>query len=204
MDTQIDWEKRKKGDIGNDCLVSVDCTDCPIEEPHPFETNWSKRWYSHKFKGAALRYEVAISIVGGDVVWVNGPFPPGLFNDVDIFKQGLATFLERNERVEADGGYVGADPTYVKSKYGLTHSFSGRDKRSEVRARHETVNSRFKFWNSLSTKSRHSILKHGSIFRAVACITQIAFESGEGLFAIDDYSDKKFLEWDMLTDVTFE
>jgi hypothetical protein len=41
--------------------VIVDGTDFRINEP----TDFSTKWFSHKFKGPGLRYEVAISIKGG-------------------------------------------------------------------------------------------------------------------------------------------
>eukprot|EP00171_Calliarthron_tuberculosum_P023094 IDg23094t1 len=40
------------------CRVSVDGTDCQIAEPRPF----NRGWYSHKFKGPGVRYEVGIVI----------------------------------------------------------------------------------------------------------------------------------------------
>ena len=36
-------------------VLSVDGTDCPIEEPRPFD----KAWFSQKFKGPGVKYEVA-------------------------------------------------------------------------------------------------------------------------------------------------
>lgn len=69
--SQIKWENRLLGATGDFCLVSVDGTDFRIYERHPF---WSG-WFSHKFKGPGVRYEVAVCIKTGDVVWINGPFP---------------------------------------------------------------------------------------------------------------------------------
>ena len=190
---------RKKRDIGNDCYVSIDCVDCPIEEPHPFDTVWSKRWFSPKFKGPGLRYEIAISILEGDIVWVNGPFPPGLYNDVQIFEeQGLQSMLEKNERVECDGIYIGCDPVYCKSNYGITHAQAGKEIRNRVRARHETGNRRLKIFNYIrDRRSRHGILKHGTMFKACARIVQISIEEGDKLFEITNYSDAEFLKEDM-------
>ena len=53
--------------------MTVDGTDVMIWEPTPF----SKMWYSHKFHGAELRYEIGMCIQTGDIVWVNGPFKCG-------------------------------------------------------------------------------------------------------------------------------
>jgi hypothetical protein len=55
---QIIWENRKKLDKSNDCLTTVDGTDFRIPA-------WGRKFYSHKFKGSGLRYEVALSILGG-------------------------------------------------------------------------------------------------------------------------------------------
>lgn len=40
-------------------------------EPTPFD---AKR-FSHKFKEPSLRFEEGITIDGGDLVWVHGPYP---------------------------------------------------------------------------------------------------------------------------------
>ena len=42
----------------------------------------------------------------GDLVWIQGPYPDGRFNDIAIFNKVLRNFLEPSERVEADNGYV--------------------------------------------------------------------------------------------------
>jgi hypothetical protein len=63
---------------------------------------------SHKYAGkSALRYELGVSILGGDLVWIQGPYPAGKYTDLKIFNKVLHHFLYQGERVEADGGYVG-------------------------------------------------------------------------------------------------
>ena len=112
--TQILWENRKRGDTGNDCLVSDDGTDLPLA------VSYLKELHSYKFKHAALRYEVALCIKTGDICWWNGPFEPGLYNDEMIFKMGLLGMLEDGERVETDQGYKGSCPQYTKCPGQLT------------------------------------------------------------------------------------
>jgi hypothetical protein len=51
----------------------VDGTDFHIREPEPFDPEW----YTKKFNGPGVRYEVGIAIQTGYIVWVNGPFKPG-------------------------------------------------------------------------------------------------------------------------------
>ena len=98
-------------DIGNDCLVSVDGTDMRTYEPRRF----SKKWYSHKFHGPGLRYEIAVAIRTGLIVAVNGPYPCGSFPDAKIFKNGLQHRLGRFERIEGDKGYAELAPAYAKT-----------------------------------------------------------------------------------------
>ena len=47
-------------DTDNDCLMSVDGTDVPIPER-------GLDWYSYKFRGSGLHYEVALGIKTGDI-----------------------------------------------------------------------------------------------------------------------------------------
>ena len=71
---QIDWENRLKGDIGRDCLISVDGTDFRIQQ----QKGSYKYWFGYKFKAPGFRYEVGISIMCGDIVWMNGSTHVGL------------------------------------------------------------------------------------------------------------------------------
>ena len=182
VNIQIVWENRKLGDSADDCLVSVDCTDFEIQEPTAF---W-KGWYSHKFKGPGLRYEIAVSLKRGDIVWVNGPYACGMWPDITIFRASLKTFLDPYERVEADDGYSGEDPVTCKTPGGLS---SRCDKeaaklRLRIRARHETVNARIKTFGALKQRSRHPTENHGMFVRAVIVLTQLMIENGEPLFGL--------------------
>jgi hypothetical protein len=60
--------------------ITIDGTDFSIYEPAPFSTEW----FSHKFKGPGVRYELAISIRGGNTVHIHGPFPAKC-RDIEIF-----------------------------------------------------------------------------------------------------------------------
>ena len=83
-------ENRFKDDMGNDCLMTVDGTDCPINEPKPF----NKAYYSHKMNGLALRYEVGVSILCGDICWVHGPFRAGANSDVSVLKDFVDILIQ--------------------------------------------------------------------------------------------------------------
>ena len=60
--------------------ISVDGTDCPIHEPCPFD----KAWFSQKFKGPGVKYEIAIDVLTGDCVWISGPYQASK-SDIKIF-----------------------------------------------------------------------------------------------------------------------
>jgi hypothetical protein len=77
------------------CFMSVDCFDCPINEPWPFR----KLWYSQKLNGPGVKYEVGVCIATGHIVWFNGPFPAGE-NDGTIFSETLGPMLCEDEGAE--------------------------------------------------------------------------------------------------------
>ena len=81
-------------------LKSLDGADFRIPEPSPF----SPKWYSHKFNGAALRYEIALEVESGCIVWAYGGFPAGM-RDIDIAKRKFIKQLKKGEKAVADKGY---------------------------------------------------------------------------------------------------
>ena len=158
---------------GSSCLLSVDGTDFKIQEQTPF---WSG-WRSHKFNGPGLRYEVAVCIQTGFIVWANGPFAAGAFPDITIFRSKLKKLLFPWERVEADLGYRGDKSVHGPDDHAPTFGqYIAKDK---VRDRHETINKLFKEFNCLKQIFRHDISNHGTVFNAVAVITQLSIEMGE-------------------------
>jgi hypothetical protein len=131
-------------DRGKTCKVTVDGTDCPINDPKPFD----KMWYSHKFKKAGLRYELAVCIQTGWIVWVNGPYPCGSWPDIKIFRHHLKAKLHVGEMVEADLGYRGEQQCIRVPNNAV--SLSNQRAANRARARHETINS---WLNSFGARS---------------------------------------------------
>jgi hypothetical protein len=180
---QIVWDNRKQGDLGNDCLVSVDGTDCPVPQQRSLAP---KPFFSHKFRGHGLRYEITICIIAGDIVSIVGPFPCGNWLDIEIFCYFLKGMLDRFERVEADDGYVGEDPESIKVPGGVVERQLYI--RGHVRRRHETVNKRIKQFKCRVTVFRHDLSFHGPCFWACAMLTQLAINHVNP-FSIDDCTD---------------
>lgn len=155
--------------------MSCDGTDFRVaEQGRPF--------YSFKFKKSGLRYEVCLCILTGHIVWINGPYECGLWPDISIFRNSLLSCLGPNKRVEADDGYIGEAPVYVKCPKSFTNPEETKWMQTRVRSRQETVNKRFKNWGILKQVFRGEIPKHGDAFRAIAVMTQLSIEDGEPLF----------------------
>ncbi len=54
---------------------------------------------SHKYAGkSALRYELGVDIVAGNLVWIQGPYPAGKYTDIKNFDMVLRHFLELGKR----------------------------------------------------------------------------------------------------------
>ena len=157
--------------------MTVDGTDFRIAEH-------GRAFYSHKFKKSGLRYEVGVSIIHGDIVWINGPFECGKWPDIKIMRSSLCSELDQNERVEADDGYIGEAPRRVKCPKSFTNKKDNEMMQSRARNRQETVNARFKKWQILRQIYGHDIVKHGDVFATIAIITQLSINRGEKLFEV--------------------
>jgi hypothetical protein len=184
---KIVFESRKDSGSLNDCLISVDGIDCRIPQQGPAIPG--NPFSSFKFKGkCGLRYEIGVDILAGNIVWIEGPYAAGKYPDVEIFRRGLAQWLDEFERVEADEGYIGEAPLKVKCPGCPSNPTDHQSLQKRVQGRHESVNGRFKNWEILKVMYRHDIMEHGNVFWAIAVITQISIDEGERLFEVE-YSD---------------
>ena len=148
----------------------------------PVQHHFDPKFMSHKFKSNAVKYEVGVCILSGNIVWINGPFRGGE-SDITIIRQAALDALDKNEMIEADGGYNG-EPYYIK----CPNDASSRNQRyikTVARSRHETTNKRFKIFEILKIRFRHSMLQHSMCFRAVAVITQLNIEHGAPLYSLE-------------------
>jgi hypothetical protein len=159
----------------------VDGVDCPIYEPQ----NFDPKWWSHKFNGPALRYELGINILSSDLCWLNGPFIPGPNNDWLIFRDGgLMDNLNCGETVVADSVYHWP----AETPNGLNNNLQRLQ--SLARSRHENFNKRIKAWKCLSHPWRHKRSLHSLAFRAVAIINHLETKYARPLFPVD-YDDSE-------------
>ena len=154
LQTQIDFESRLGAhDLLNDCTMTVNGTDFLI--PQKGAATKGTAFASHKYAGkSALRYELGVDILTGNLVWIQGPYPAGKYTDIKIFNKVLRNFLELGKWVEADEeGYRG-HPDKIKCPGSDANPAENRAMQGRaVRARHETLNGRLKNWGILSTRS---------------------------------------------------
>jgi hypothetical protein len=174
----IVFENRfKNWDGRTQCLVCIDGTDVPIMEPG----NRSSIWWSHKFNGPGIRYEVGTCIQTAEIVWFRGPFPCN-FSDRDIFDTFLSEKLIPGEGVEADSGYSGRPQIFVP---GVAQTSVERKQKSQVCGRHENVNGRLKVFGVMKRWDNHDTAKHALFARCVAIIVQLSFTLGEKLYDVE-------------------
>jgi hypothetical protein len=162
-------------------VISVDGVHCRTAEcrKHP-----SRKWYSHKFAGPGLAYELGIAIRRNQLVWMRGPFMAST-HDITIFREegGLMSKIPAGKRVIGDSGYKGESETVVAVRNPLD-TYAVKKFKNRARARHENFNARIKIFKILDERFRHGLEKHQVVFEAVCVITQYALENCSPLFDV--------------------
>jgi hypothetical protein len=161
-------------------FVSLDATDCPVEEPTTETENFLPRYYSHKLHSAGLKYEIGINLRTGIMVWVFGGVPCGEYNDLGLSRLSYVEQLRPGELTVTDDGYNDGNYFMFPRAYpDYAHELKA------IAQRHETINNLFKRWNVLRTPFRHELEKHRLCFYAIAHIVQLMIMSGEPLYHIE-------------------
>ena len=174
---QIKWENKFHVYHGGLCLVTMDGTDFWMCELKPF----TKDFYSHKFAKEGLHYEVGVCIETGLIVWINGPFVAGKYNDITIFQSKMIYELLDWEMVEVDQGYVG-QLNKICMKYEL--GVSENQFEAKTRARGEMINRRFKNLHILTDRFGHKISMHSYVFCAFVVLIQISLTPGSATYNV--------------------
>jgi DDE superfamily endonuclease len=162
-------------------LLTVDGVHCRVQEPlHPTKSK-DPSYYSHKFKTAALDYELGISVFDNALVWMNGPFK-GSRHDITVFRRaGLKQQIPEGHRIIGDTGYLGE--SLVISTPNAHDPAALRKFKSRARARHESFNGRLKNFKCLDERFRHGVEQHKVVFEAICVICQYQLETGSPLFS---------------------
>lgn len=181
MSKVIHWQKRNCGSHpGEKFKITVDGTHFLIEEVYNCDGTVNQGYWSHKFNGAGLAYEIALAIYSDNIVWVNGPYRAGM-SDLKIFKEkGLVKLLSiAKERAVADGTYN----HWAASQRGHG-SHDWKSAKNRFRARQETVNRRLKIFRCLQDRWRHDHELHGEVVRAICFLTQLSFQQNPLMDAV--------------------
>ena len=105
-------------------------------------------------RGAAVSYELALSIWAGKLVWINGPFPAGEIDLVIYKKQGgLKSKIPPGKRLIGDKIYLTKNTPEISGRNLYDNEKLGKFK-ERVKARHETFNRRLKSFNILDNRFR--------------------------------------------------
>ena len=157
-------------DVLNDCTMTVDGTEFHI--PQKGIATKGNAFGSHKYVGkSALRYELGVIILTGNLVWIKGPYPAGKYTNIKKIYKVLRNFLEPGERIEAVRG-TAATPT--KSNAGQQRKSGGESgDAGEGKGTSRDANRRLKNWGILSQVFRHHIMMHGDVLRACKRKTEI-------------------------------
>ena len=166
-------------------VVTVDGVDMKTWEPMHETFPHDRQFFSKKFAHGGLKYELAVSVFWGRLVWINGPYKAGC-HDLTIFRNGLKDRLADGKMAIADRGYVSSreDEVHKLATPRATDSTELAKFKSRCRCRHETFNGRIKNPRILSDTYRHSLDNHQAAFEAVCVLVQYQIMNGSTLFNI--------------------
>jgi hypothetical protein len=171
----------EEADDGFIFFMTVDGTHSPIKEPRPFSTIWS----SHKFGGdAGVNYEIGLSISKQKLIWLYGPTPAGLKNDLEIAREALIPKLRafrkgKPRRMLADGIYNSEDVLDVVTLKNELDSRDMEEFKDRAMARQENYNSLIHNWKVTDHMFRsHDLDEHQVCFEAVNAICCYQLDNG--------------------------
>lgn len=136
---------------------------------------------------AAVQCEVAVSINGGDIVHINGPFRAGLWPHISIFWSCLIYKLYHGKMVEADCAYRVQLNCLLPVDYATPLEKAQKNKAC---ASQETVNWRFKQFGALGNCFQHHVSWNNmslyqAVFETVVVVAQLDINNGNNLFHVD-------------------
>lgn len=184
--SKINWNDRLSSTHSQfpACLVSVNGTELRIEKPTPF----SPQWFSHKFRGPCVQYEIEISITNSKILWFNGPFSCGAWPDLSMFNLKVCLSLYSSESVNSDWGYRHARRIMPTDIFPHVRLFHGH-----ISARHETCNERFKRFSIIRRMFRHNVQLRGRVFHAVSKMILLYISYEKPHFQINEWLKHKLL-----------
>ena len=130
-------------------------------------------YYSVKSKCHTLKYELAVTMDGSNIIWINGPYK-GSVHDLKIARDKLCDHMKEGEKGLADKGYIGDIHFLCPFKPARTESETKfNSKHYSIRQIIERINARLKKFQCLKQIWRSDLNKHFLVFYCVCYIVQI-------------------------------
>lgn len=109
---------------------------------------------------------------------MNGPYPPGRYADIKIFKISLLNQLKSTERVIGDNCY-----THAKFYTAKNVKYDSFRVCYRLRSHHEKVNELLKNHEFIHQKFRHHVSLHGVVSHTVDQITEMMIRESDPMFS---------------------
>lgn len=172
----IDPRKRFTHQAPGNVYVSVDTTYCAVWM-NVSDWEYQRPFYSGYAGLHCLKYEIAVQVWTGELVWLVGPFF-GSKHDLTIARlSGFLNMLLPGEHAYADKLYEG-DPRLLVPFKGRSwqlshHQFVWNDFHRRVRVRCENAIGRIMRFGCLQAAWRHRLSRHAIAFYCCAQLAQL-------------------------------
>lgn len=188
MSTKITWPEEFNRDDTVTLIYTVDGKHCRVyEQPHP-EMTKDRKWYSHKFKGPGVTYEVALHIWKSKIIHISKGIRKASVHDKTMYTEpgGLRSKTREGKMGIADGAYKAGEaeeplPIFRPNSHNrpLARKFSAR-----ARARQESHYGRIDNFKCMKETWRHGVDLHCVTFEAINVILQYQYDNGHPLFDV--------------------
>jgi hypothetical protein len=173
---QIHWEERLSGrKYHGNAFAVIDGTVCPLQVPNQWELQ--KPWFSPKHGIHCIKYEIAVRISDGQIVWVAGGVWGSVHDLTLVRNTGLLERLVPGERIYGDKGYIGHHRIWCPYK-GRTDNLTydqicWNRYLNPLRTRVENSLNRIHKFNVLNYPWRGELHTHLDVFRVCAQIAAV-------------------------------
>jgi hypothetical protein len=177
-------------------FLPVDCVHLRSQE---FRCNPSSQWYSHKFNGPGVSFEIVTDPINGNMRWLNGPEPASI-HDLTFLRGGkkgkkgdwkrtaLYFHIPENVRLVGDSAYEGQPDKVSTTKD--AHNPETKKLFARMKSMQETCFKRLKDFRALREAFRHGTCTQDKLdkiqlyMEAAAVLVQYDLENGHGLFQV--------------------
>lgn len=164
-------------------IISVDGVHCRFHEVKHKTLSKDPKYFTYKFNGPGLAYELALDLFDSKLVWLKGPLPAGEKNDLGIYQSELKQKIPEGKKAITDGGYN----DHKDSKLAQPNSHDPDELRTfkaRARMRQEAFHARIKRFDCLQNPFRHGMEQHGVCFLAVCILCAYELEFGTPMWDV--------------------